>query len=154
MCMWSGLCYVWYLVFDLWSSVVMFFFSSRRRHTRCALVTGVQTCALPICLLAFTSSSPWLFLAFVGLFLTVLSPFIACANAALNLVTPGSLRGTGIAFFNATAGLVGAAVGPILVAALSDDVFGGTTHGGSSIGLGLATATAICCPLAAILLFS
>src|SRR3546814_4807777 len=29
-------------------SVVVFFFSSRRRHTRCALVTGVQTCALPI----------------------------------------------------------------------------------------------------------
>src|SRR3546814_1062876 len=27
----------------------IFFFSSRRRHTRCALVTGVQTCALPIC---------------------------------------------------------------------------------------------------------
>src|SRR3546814_4114975 len=26
----------------------MFFFLSRRRHTRCALVTGVQTCALPI----------------------------------------------------------------------------------------------------------
>src|SRR3546814_1487446 len=33
------------------SSVLLFFFffSSRRRHTRCALVTGVQTCALPIC---------------------------------------------------------------------------------------------------------
>src|SRR3546814_9718780 len=29
--------------------VCFFFFSSRRRHTRCALVTGVQTCALPIC---------------------------------------------------------------------------------------------------------
>src|SRR3546814_12662268 len=28
---------------------LLFFFSSRRRHTRCALVTGVQTCALPIC---------------------------------------------------------------------------------------------------------
>src|SRR3546814_9043958 len=28
--------------------MVYFFFSSRRRHTRCALVTGVQTCALPI----------------------------------------------------------------------------------------------------------
>src|SRR3546814_10612435 len=27
---------------------VFFFFSSRIRHTRCALVTGVQTCALPI----------------------------------------------------------------------------------------------------------
>src|SRR3546814_1119746 len=29
-------------------SFFSFFFSSRRRHTRCALVTGVQTCALPI----------------------------------------------------------------------------------------------------------
>src|SRR3546814_18160374 len=29
-------------------SVFFCFFSSRRRHTRCALVTGVQTCALPI----------------------------------------------------------------------------------------------------------
>src|SRR3546814_18729541 len=29
---------------------MLFFFSSRRRHTRCALVTGVQTCALPISL--------------------------------------------------------------------------------------------------------
>src|SRR3546814_7381735 len=28
--------------------MIMFFFSIRRRHTRCALVTGVQTCALPI----------------------------------------------------------------------------------------------------------
>src|SRR6184192_3727964 len=29
----------------------IFFFSSRRRHTRCRLVTGVQTCALPISVL-------------------------------------------------------------------------------------------------------
>src|SRR3546814_4102849 len=32
--------------------VCVFLFSSRRRHTRCALVTGVQTCALPICVVA------------------------------------------------------------------------------------------------------
>src|SRR3546814_9034799 len=32
----------------LYCHLVFFFFSSRRRHTRCALVTGVQTCALPI----------------------------------------------------------------------------------------------------------
>src|SRR3546814_3923470 len=31
------------------STFFYYFFSSRRRHTRCALVTGVQTCALPIC---------------------------------------------------------------------------------------------------------
>src|SRR3546814_6716597 len=36
--------------------VVCFFFSSRRRHTRCALVTGVQTCALPISSMAATVS--------------------------------------------------------------------------------------------------
>src|SRR3546814_4500324 len=36
------LCYLCVYVF------FFFFFSSRRRHTRCALVTGVQTCALPI----------------------------------------------------------------------------------------------------------
>src|SRR3546814_4553783 len=35
-------------IIDEWL-VCYFFFSSRRRHTRCALVTGVQTCALPIC---------------------------------------------------------------------------------------------------------
>src|SRR3546814_9294599 len=34
--------------FNLCVCVCVFFFSSRRRHTRCALVTGVQTCALPI----------------------------------------------------------------------------------------------------------
>src|SRR3546814_18739406 len=39
---WASLCGVAFRVF---------FFSSRRRHTRCALVTGVQTCALPICAL-------------------------------------------------------------------------------------------------------
>src|SRR3546814_5597092 len=37
------------LVVYIWMMVCfVFFFSSRRRHTRCALVTGVQTCALPI----------------------------------------------------------------------------------------------------------
>src|SRR3546814_1650420 len=36
-----------YVVLLIWS-FFMFFFSSRRRHTRCALVTGVQTFALPI----------------------------------------------------------------------------------------------------------
>src|SRR3546814_13940082 len=39
---------LFYIVIDLFLCV--FFFSSRRRHTRCALVTGVQTCALPILL--------------------------------------------------------------------------------------------------------
>src|SRR3546814_8339068 len=36
------------IVNSVFFSYLLFFFSSRRRHTRCALVTGVQTCALPI----------------------------------------------------------------------------------------------------------
>src|SRR3546814_2249628 len=45
-------------------SVFRFFFSSRRRHTRCALVTGVQTCARPILqekTRGFMSFIPWSF---------------------------------------------------------------------------------------------
>src|SRR3546814_2693630 len=45
--------FLWLVLLDrMWLFfivVIFFFFSSRRRHTRCALVTGVQTCALPIC---------------------------------------------------------------------------------------------------------
>src|SRR3546814_4060599 len=40
----------------------LLFFSSRRRHARCALVTGVQTCALPILIMIFGAIMP----AFVG----------------------------------------------------------------------------------------
>src|SRR3546814_19180098 len=36
------------MIVDAGRCLRFFFFSSRRRHTRCALVTGVQTCALPI----------------------------------------------------------------------------------------------------------
>src|SRR3546814_7339966 len=43
MCVLLLLCWCGFVVCS-----VCFFFSSRRRHTRCALVTGVQTCALPI----------------------------------------------------------------------------------------------------------
>src|SRR3546814_1317419 len=35
---------------------MFFFFSSRRRHTSCALVTGVQTCALPISTFGLTAA--------------------------------------------------------------------------------------------------
>src|SRR3546814_1918502 len=41
----------------------MFCFSSRRRHTRCALVTGVQTCALPI---SGNSLTAWKALALIA----------------------------------------------------------------------------------------
>src|SRR3546814_7810380 len=43
--------YIFFFIILLFVDGFFFFFSSRRRHTRCALVTGVQTCALPIYLL-------------------------------------------------------------------------------------------------------
>src|SRR3546814_2303032 len=45
--LWCAICSS-FVLYDVWSCCLCFFFSSRRRHTRCALVTGVQTCALPI----------------------------------------------------------------------------------------------------------
>src|SRR3546814_2272354 len=45
-CVLCDYCYIGYYMYLL--LLFFFFFSSRRRHTRCALVTGVQTCALPI----------------------------------------------------------------------------------------------------------
>src|SRR3546814_3712149 len=57
--------------------MIVFFVSSRRRHTRCALVTGVQTCALPI-FSAYVASK------------AALDAFSRCAQ--------GELSGKGISF--------------------------------------------------------
>src|SRR3546814_8877712 len=51
--------------------IFIFFFSSRRRHTRCALVTGVQTCALPI----YSHSLP------SGVWMQALANFTYATNA-------------------------------------------------------------------------
>src|SRR3546814_4955459 len=65
---------------------VFFFLSSRRRHTRCALVTGVQTCALPIFRAVGRKCCGWT---------TVRSSFPMCCNisAATVSVSPTSSRG-------------------------------------------------------------
>src|SRR3546814_8899418 len=58
---------------------VVFFFSSRRRHTRCAVVTGVQTCALPISYAVDKMGSPPEVAAVI---LPFSSPFAMIARAA------------------------------------------------------------------------
>ncbi len=106
--------------------------------------------ATPIGIFATTSDSPWLFLAGIGAFLVLLSPLPACYATALNLVTPNELRGAGVAFFSATAGLIGLGGGPVVIATIAEQVFGGP----QDIGLGLAAMVAVCCPLAAVLLWA
>jgi MFS family permease len=122
-----------------------------RRGRRDAQLRWYASCLLiaaPIGILATTSANPWVFVTGIGLFLTLISSYSACAVTALNLVTPNELRGTGIAFWAATSGLIGAALGPLLIAFFSQRLFSGP----ASIGYGIATAMAICCPLAAIFL--
>src|SRR3546814_2621528 len=56
MCFSVCISYLWSPSLSLMGTMALedvFFVSSRRRHTRCALVTGVQTCALPISPIAF-----------------------------------------------------------------------------------------------------
>src|SRR3546814_13192428 len=66
----------------------MFFFSSRRRHTRCALVTGVQTCALPISARRFVAGGGALAVGPVLLFLAQWGHALAAAlYAALAIWT-------------------------------------------------------------------
>src|SRR3546814_2884787 len=53
------LCYLLVSLIVITLCCVFVFFSSRRRHTRCALVTGVQTCALPICYQIVAGERRW-----------------------------------------------------------------------------------------------
>lgn len=103
--------------------------------------------AAPIGIIAASSDSPWVFLVGFTLFQTLLSPMAAVYVASLNLVTPNELRGAGVAFYAATVGMVAISLGPVLIAAFSDYLYGG-----NAIGLGIATLFGICLPLAAITL--
>ena len=109
---------------------------------------GCLVVAAPLGIVAMTSTTPWVFLVCIGLFLTLISSYAACAATALNLVTPNELRGTGIAFWAATSGLIGAALGPMVIAIFAQQFFTGP----SAIGHGMATLMAICCPIAAAVL--
>jgi MFS family permease len=123
-----------------------------RRGYRDAQFRWYGTCLLiatPIGLVAATSGNPWVFLAGFTLFQTLLSPLNAAYMASLNLVTPNELRGAGVALFSATIGLLAISLGPILIAAFSDYLYGG-----DAIGYGIATLFGLCLPLAAVALLS
>src|SRR3546814_9917408 len=60
-------------------NMLIFFFSSRRRHTRCALVTGVQTCALPILaqIVIFLLGWPLEWTEIIVIFMPIFLPLLA-----------------------------------------------------------------------------
>jgi MFS family permease len=106
--------------------------------------------AAPAGVIALTSKSPLVFIVFITIFQLLTSAINACNNAALSLVTPNALRGTGVAFYSATVGLLGLSLGPLLMGMISDHVF----HNEAAIGYGMATVVGIALPLAAVLLLS
>src|SRR3546814_1433463 len=68
--------------------IFLFFFSSRRRHTMCALVTGVQTCALPI----LCAQDPVACRAQYGDFVEGVTDYRKELDAAFGLDIPASLK--------------------------------------------------------------
>ncbi|MFT4047156.1 MAG: MFS transporter [Solimonas sp.] len=106
--------------------------------------------ATPAAIIALSSHSPLVFIVFITIFQLLTSSLNACSNAALSLVTPNALRGTGVAFYSATTGLLGLSLGPLLMGAISDHVF----HNEAAIGYGMATVIGIALPLAAVLLLA
>src|SRR3546814_4018200 len=77
-----------YIVGEIILSILLFF-SSRRRHTRCALVTGVQTCALPI---SIEEPVHWTTEADLGKVLLIASPSLGSAGAPLPALDPNVTR--------------------------------------------------------------
>jgi MFS family permease len=104
--------------------------------------------ATPIGVLAMTSNSACLYLGFIACLVGLLSALPSLSMAALNIVTPNELRGTGIAVFALITGTLGAGGGPVLIAAVSDYVY----KDDKAIGLAMAAVIAICLPLAAVFL--
>src|SRR3546814_18690620 len=84
--------------------MVSFFFSSRRRHTRCALVTGVQTCALPISA-AVLHLVPYIGATFI-VALSAMFAYLQFNSVEITLVVAGGAH--------AIAGLIGLGLVPWL----------------------------------------
>ncbi len=110
---------------------------------------GCLLVGAPIGVLATSSDNVWVFLFGVSVFTTLLAPMPPCSNAALNIVTPNELRGTGIALFAATSGIIGSTLGPIIIASIAEYAYSGP----SAMGMALATVIGICCPAAALVMY-
>ncbi len=124
-------------------------YRSGRRDAQLLWYGSCLLVAAPFAVFTMSSANPWIFITGVGIFMILLSPMAACCYAAMNLVTPNELRGTGVAFYSATAGIVAMSTGPILIAWTGSTFFDGP----STLGMGLATVFGISCPVAALILF-
>jgi MFS family permease len=123
---------------------------TRRGHKDAHFIYAVAVLALatPIGIIGLTSSDSWVFLSMISLIFVLMSPIAPMYVGALNIATPNELRGSGVAFYSATIGLIALSAGPVLVAYFSEIFFAG-----QSIGKGMATLFGISCPIGALVLF-
>jgi MFS family permease len=122
-----------------------------RRGRRDAQLRWYMYCviiAIPVGVVAMTSSSAWVFLGLVCCQVGLLSSLPSLSMTALNIVTPNELRGTGIAVYALITGTIGAGGGPVVIAAVSDYIY----KDEKAIGLAMATVIAVCLPIAALFL--
>jgi MFS family permease len=122
-----------------------------RRGNRDAQLRWYLYCVLiatPVGIVGMTSHIVWVYLGLVFCLTGLLSSLPALSMTALNIVTPNELRGTGIAVYALVTGTIGAAGGPVLIAAVSDYIY----KDEKAIGLAMATVIAVFLPLAALCL--
>ena len=101
-------------------------------------------CSMPFGIIGMISTTPWVFFSCMGFFMLFVAMLAVVSNTAMSMVTPNELRGTTVAFFSATTGMVAMTAGPVLVAMFSRIFFND-----ESIGSGIAVLIGICIPLSA-----
>jgi hypothetical protein len=103
--------------------------------------------AIPVAVCAYTVASGWVTITLYGVFYFLLISCPSVGPAALQIVTPGHFRGKVSSLYVLAVGVIGAAGGPSIVAAITDFVF----HDESKIGWSMAIAAATTLFLAALL---
>jgi MFS family permease len=99
------------------------------------LMAGTMACAVPPALLLMRGDDPWWALGCVSLLVLFLSAPIGLVQAAMRTVTPVSIRAQLTAVYLFVVALIGLALGPSLVAAVTDYVFHDDVEVGASISI-------------------
>ena len=110
----------------------------------------IQALFLPFAVLAPLMPTPGLCLTMLAIQGFIVAFSIGPQNAALQVITPGEMRGQVTALFLFMFNIIGYGLGPSIVAAFTDHVF----HDESKLGLSLASTVAILGPLAVLTLWS
>lgn len=100
--------------------------------------------SMPFGVVGMVAETPWVFFTCMGVFMLFVAMLAVVSNSAMSMVTPNELRGTTVAFFSATTGMVAMTIGPLVVALFSRLFFND-----ESVGKGIAMLIALCIPLAA-----